>query len=354
MALPAESQWRDVVTHGLRYLDRIMRDRVDGGWFARVSRAGQPLEGGTKHAHGTAYLISCGAVVHALTGEALPLAIADDAFRWLESTLHDAEHGGYHGWATSDGKPILSVADLPARLAGESMDHMGHEVGLKDANVHSDLLDALTLLAGVSAEPLVAQRLAEVYEVLTSAFITPAGSVHYLVRPDLTPVAGPEQYGYPLQTGFRLHAAADLLGRDVADADALARKMLDHALEFGWDETRRGFVATRPAVGRRRRPWWVQTEGAKLLLSVALDRPTPGLYHDLFDVQLAVIDRDYVDHRRGGWEMAARSDQSRASRLAPNSQLPKSDIWKDASHEADMYLAAIRMLRGLAANEAID
>jgi mannose/cellobiose epimerase-like protein (N-acyl-D-glucosamine 2-epimerase family) len=143
-------------------------------------------------------------------------------------------------------------------------------------------------------------------------------------------------------------------GKPLAEADALAKTMLDHALAYGWDGTRSGFVATRPDVGRRRRPWWVQTEGAKLLLSVALEQPLPGLYRDLFDVQMAVIQRDFVDERVGGWDMAARSDMSRLARLAPNSRLPKSDVWKDASHEADMYLATIRMLRGLHAEAPID
>jgi hypothetical protein len=97
----------------------------------------------------------------------------------------------------------------------------------------------------------------------------------------------------------------------------------------------------------------VQTEAAKLLLAVGLEEPQPGRYHDLFVRLLTVIDREFVDHRYGGWEMAARSDWPRRRRL-PGQGLPKSDLWKDASHEADMYLATIRMLRGLPPSAPID
>src|SRR5438128_9761039 len=99
VALPAEPEWRATVAHGVQYLDGAMRDRADGGWFAQVSRAGQPQVGKTKDAHGTAYLITAGVEAHRLTGEALPLAIAEEAFDWLDATLHDGEYGGYHGWA---------------------------------------------------------------------------------------------------------------------------------------------------------------------------------------------------------------------------------------------------------------
>jgi cellobiose epimerase len=363
-ALPADDSWAEVARHGIRYLDHVMRDTADGGWFALVTRAGQPMLGGTKHTHGIAYLISAGVETHRLTGDELPLAIAREAFEWLEGTLHDNDHGGYFGWATRAGKVIHSRADLPPDLAGHHEDHLGHGIGLKDANVHSDMLMALTLLVGAWPDPRVAQRLGEVYDILVGRFATGGGAVHYLVEADLKPVPGIERYGYPLQTGHRLAAAAAALGRSVADAKALARKMLDHALEWGWDARRGGFVEGGPAAAPRRlagtplrvpnRPWWVQTEGAELLLQVALDMPSPGHYHGLFEHLMRVIESDFVDLRNGGWEITARSDRALRARLPGRAKPPKSNMWKDASHEAGMYLAAIRMMRGLGRNDPID
>jgi mannobiose 2-epimerase len=362
-ALPSDGSWTEVARHGMRYLDRVMRDTAEGGWFALVTRDGQPMLGGTKHAHGIAYLISAGVETHRLTGDELPLAIARDAFEWLESAVHDGEHGGYFGWATRAGKVIHGPADLPHEVAGRHEDHLGHGIGLKDANVHSDLLMALTLLAGAWPDPRVMQRLGEVYDIVVGRFATSGGAVHYLVEADLTPLPGIERYGYPLQTGHRLAAAAEALGRSVDDAKALARKMLDHALEWGWDARRGGFVEGGPAAEPRslagaplhisNRPWWVQTEGAELLLQVALDEPSPGRYHALFERLMRVIDTDFVDRRNGGWEITARSDVPLRMRL-PGRAMPKSSMWKDASHETGMYLAAIRMLRGLEPTAPID
>ena len=84
VALPAEPEWRATVVHGVQYLDGVMRDRADGGWFAQVSRAGEAQVGKTKDAHGTAYLISAGVEAHRLR---LRLAHADSE----PSALH---HGG--------------------------------------------------------------------------------------------------------------------------------------------------------------------------------------------------------------------------------------------------------------------
>lgn len=363
IALPDDRGWRDVVDHGLRYLSEVMRDPTDGGWFGLVDRSGRPLLAATKHAHGTAYLISCAVEAHVLSGDQAPLDIAREAFEWLDATLHDTAHGGYHGWATRDGRVIRGEADLPAELAARNCEPLGHGIGLKDANVHSDLLEAFTLLLGVWPDERLKARLAETYDIVTTRFTTSGGAVHYLVGPDLTPVPGLERYGYPFQTGFRLDAAARLAGRPVAEAQNMARTMLDHGIEWAWDEKRGGFVEAGPAAEPRslagarltlhNRPWWVQTEAAKLLLLVALAEPSLGSHHALFEHLVTVMETEFVDRRRGGWEMTARSDWPLSMRL-PGRGMPKGDVWKDASHEADMYLATIRMLRGLPTGAPID
>jgi mannobiose 2-epimerase len=213
------------------------------------------------------------------------------------------------------------------------------------------------------ADVRVIRRLAETYDILVKRLTTAAGAVHYLTEADFMPVPGIERYGYPLQAGHRLSAAAQVLGQSVGDAKALAKRMLDHALRWSWDERRGGFIEGGPAAEPRslagtrlsapNRPWWVQAEGGELLLQVALDEPSSGRYHALFERLVGLIDSDYVDRRNGGWEITARSDWPLRTRL-PGRAMPKCDMWKDVSHEADLHLAAIRMLRGLAPNAPID
>ena len=355
-AFPARGEFREIALHGLNYLREVMHDSVDGGWFWMVDRDGQPLAGGTKHAHGTAYLIDAGVEVHRLTGMAEAIDMSREAFGWLEQVLHDDVDGGYHGWATRDGRPILRPTDVPEVAGADLGEPLGHGVGLKDANVHSDVLEACTLLLEEWPQARVRTRLAETYELVTTDFGTAAGSMHYLAYPDMTPVPGIERYGYSLQTSFRLLAAADPIGIPRALATRQAAAFVEHAIERAWDEPRGGFIEAGPAADPkvltgvaltvRKRPWWVQTEGAKALLLMALLVPEATLYRRMFERLVGVIDREFIDHRQGGWHSLARGDwgaRRRLRRLAP----PKGDLWKDASHEADMYLAAARMLLGL-------
>ena len=138
--------------------------------------------------------------------------------------------------------------------------------------------------------------------------------------------------------------------------------MLDHVIEWGWDNRRGGFMEAGPAAEPRRRRRAAEgaqaavvgsNRGGQAPLAVTLDEPEDGRYRALFTRCMEVIDTEFVDHLFGGWEMTARSDVPRRLHLRRRA-LPKSDIWKDASHEADMHLAAIRMLRGLAAEDPID
>jgi len=353
LCYPADDKWPEIALHGFRYLDERMRDRERGGWHWMLDASGQPLGDATKHAHGTAYLITASVDVHRLTGHAAALDMAVEAFEWLESHLHDVTNGGYFGWATRDGQPILDERD------GEPL---GHQAGLKDANVHSDMLEALTQLQEAAPSPVIGSRLTEIYDILVRRFGTAAGSMHYVLYPDLTPVPSVELYGYPFQTAFRLPEAALIAGLDIEQAMSTARRFVDHALARAWDDARGGFVEGGPAAEPdvqggtllrvMRRQWWVQTEALKALLLVGLHSGPANDYLAAFERDLAFVDSELVDDRFGGWMPASRSDLGPGARRLGRG-ITKGDVWKDASHEADLYVGAIRMLRGLATNGAL-
>jgi mannobiose 2-epimerase len=346
LCYPDDDRWPEIALHGLAYLRDSMWDREFGGWYWMLDGTGVPVADSTKHAHSTAYVITAGVDTYRLTGDTTALALAAEAFEWLEAHLHDHAKGGYFGWATREGVPILDQRD------GEPL---GHAPGLKDANVHSDLLEAFTVLQEVAPSAAVGNRLAEVYDVLVGRFANRYGSVHYLLYPDLTPVPGVELYGYPFQTAFRLPSAAHVLGTDVTMAKAVARRLVDHATQRSWDAARGGFIEGGPAappdvVGGTsllitRRPWWVQTEALKALLLVGLTSdPTAG-YIASFERGLNFVNAELVDGLFSGWLPVARSDLGQGARLGRG--VRKGDVWKDASHEADLYMNAIRMLRGI-------
>jgi mannobiose 2-epimerase len=334
-----------------------MADGEQGGWYWMVDSAGNPLSEASKHAHGTAYVLDAGVEVYRLTGEPDALDVARGAFEWLEATVHDSTAGGYFGWTTRAGRQITDP-EAAAHSERPGRDPLGHSADLKDANVHSDVLEALTLLFEVWSEPIVRERLAEVYALLTERFATPRGSMFYLVYPDFTPVPGVERYGYPFQTASRLPAAAEIIGISRMTALSATRALVDHATARAWDEVRGGMIEAGPATEPYElsgvslrvslRHGWVQIEALKAHLLLGMhDGPASG-YIAQYERELEFVEREFLDRKFGGWYPTARSDiPGRRSLLGR--VISKGNIWKDASHEADFYLTSIRMLRGLPA-----
>jgi mannobiose 2-epimerase len=346
LALPGDERWTGYTRHGLRYLDEVMRDGEHGGWYWLVDRSGTPQAAGTKHAHSTAYLIGTYIEAYRLTGDSAARDSAIATFEWLDAALHDPEHGGYRTWATREGRPILTLAD--GDLPRDAHDPLGHQVGVKDANVHSDLLEGLRLLYEEWPSPVLRDRLAELDEIIMRRHGMPDGSMHYLLRDDLEPEITPERYGYPLQTGARVMRIAPLIGASEVESLAWARRGMDHVLSVG--RTSDGGFAETPVT--RARQWWVQTEAMQLLLVIAANVDDNDRYVAAFDQLLASVDSQFIDRVNKGWHPVARGDWGPIERIGLR-RLPKGQRWKDASHETDAYLTGIRILRGLSASAAL-
>jgi mannobiose 2-epimerase len=340
-AYPEQPIWRDYARHGLRYINDVMRDGSHGGWFWLVSRDGVPMALETKHAHSTAYVIGAFVEIYNLTGDQEALDSAQQAFDWLDDVLHDDVHGGYHGWATRDGKVILRPDDIAdwERAA----DPLGHGIGLKDLNIHSDLLDAVRLLHAARPSEKVRARAQELYDIVEQQFTAADASMHYLLRADLTPVEDVERPGYAFQSAYRMHLLAPTIGRDAEQSLALRHRVVERGLATGWSPD--GGVYEY-ADGRRhgKREWWVQTETFQSL--VLLEVATDANYRAKIDAMAKLIDDEMVDDRFGGWYQVPISEWSLIDRLRPR-RWPKAHRWKDSSHETDMCLLAIRILRGL-------
>lgn len=349
-AFPSQDQWTDHARHGAAYMDQVMRDRSDGGWFWLVGRDGSPLAAGTKHAHSTAYLIGAMVEVYRLTGDEAALDTAQEAFDWLDATLHDHEHGGYFGWATRDGRVIRERSDV--ETWSRDVDPLGHEIGLKDLNVHSDLSESLRLLLVERPSPVLFARTRELYDILENRFATVDGSMHYLLNPDLTPAPSAEYLGYSFQSAYRMRVLAPFIGRSADDALQLARRLVDHAVACGWAGERGGIFDVIGPGERPRRTWWIQTEAIQALLLLAVNLGDEK-YIDRIERMLRLVTNEMVDRRYRGWHQVPTSDWSLVDRLRV-SRWPKAHRWKDASHETDMSLSAIRMLRGLPGDAPIE
>src|SRR5262249_39672197 len=152
------------------------------------------------------------------------------------------------------------------------------EIGLKDANVHSDLLETFVHLYRVWPDSRVRERLAEVLDIVSDKMIVPStGALHIFVTADWRPIPHLSRAGYQCQTAYRLTIARALTGHP-GRLRRLAGRLLDHALRYTRDP-QGGFRYAAPGAWPRflqgedllgrDKPWWIQVEGLKALLAVS-------------------------------------------------------------------------------------
>ena len=354
IAYPNEGRWQEYAIHGLRYLRDVMWDVRDGGWFWTTDARGRPLAGATKHSHASAYAIQSAALVFQASGERWALEHAEEGFSWLSSYAHDEQFGGLHGWLTRDGSVISSPADVPEGAG--PLDPMGHDVGLKDANVLGDWFEALLDLAANSTLPRVRELLLESAQLLLSKATTINGELHYAFYNDWTPQPGLEWYGYGLQAQHRLLTAARLLP-ELPGLEARAWATGSHALkrarhrsggflyagQGGSDPVVEG-IDTRVPV----KSWWVQIEAVRALVLCSAREPEPGPYSRLLFPHWRFFTENFLDQRFGGLFSAQGADRRTWRSLARRDGLAarKARPWKDASHETSSLLQSIGVLRG--------
>ena len=352
---PADQRLREAALHGLRYLGEVMWDRASGGWFHRLDRSGQPLESHTKHAHGAAYAIEACVAVHEATGDPAALRLAQDGFDWLDRHARDPQFGGYFGFLTRENVVIRDPSDCPWRAEADTI---GTEIGLKDANVHSDLVETFVQLYRAWPDARVGERLAEVLDIVSDKMLVPStGALHIFVTADWRPIPHLSRAGYQCQTAYRLTAARELTG-DAERLRRLAGQLMDHALRYTRDP-RGGFryasagAAPRFLQGQdllsRDKPWWVQVEALKALLAVSRLFPERADYLRHFEALWGYIQRQLLDQEHGGVYSTALDAQQRwrrglGARFAPAAVTKKGDMWKDASHDGRALLYCVEHL----------
>jgi mannobiose 2-epimerase len=353
---PHDERLRQAALHGFRCLRDVMWDHKAGGWFHRTDRAGGPLEARTKHVHGTAYAIAACTAVHVATGEVDALPLAREGFLWLEQYAHDKKDGGYFGFFTQNGTVIRDPFDCPWPAETDTIDT---PIGLKDGNVHSDLLQTLTYLYRVWPDPKVAERLREIARLLCDKMLLSHGALFFFCQPDWKPTPHLMRYGYSFQLAHRLLAA-----RDVLDAQekiiGIARRIEDFALRQAWDAAKGGFFYAGPSSPParledtdllvRKKAWWVQFEALKALLTLGRVVEDNGIYLRAFAVLWRYLHGHFIDNQYGGFYTTGLENlphwrRRLGARFAPRDFTRKGSVWKDGSHDGRALLSCLTLLR---------
>jgi mannobiose 2-epimerase len=342
---PHRDEYVRYARSGIEYLDQVMRDREQGGFHWVVDPQGQVSLrlGDEKHVYGTAFALYAASKVFELTHDDLALKVARDAFDWLETRAHDGEHGGYLEAIRRDGTPVLTW-DETAPMA-RRLDRLGTYYGFKSMNAHIHLLEALAEFSRVEKTPLVRSRLQEVHAIVRDKIAAEPGALNLYLTRSWQATPAHDSFGHDIETAYLLVEAAEAL--DIPDDPGtwhMARRLVDHALDWGWDTRYGGFYYKGEAFGGeafdQHKDWWTQAEGLNaLLLMHRKFAPETDRYWKAFLQEWAFIENHLIDPVHGGWYMGT----TREGALIGEGR--KATQWKANYHTARAMMNVVSMLR---------
>jgi len=331
--------------HGLKYLNEVMWDGEFGGFYWGLDNEGKPTDafGSDKYLYGESFGMYAAAAAYQATGEAAGLDLAKRAFRWLEEHAHDGKHGGYFEIMTRQGK----VIELPGPITPRSGKYAagGFYAGYKSMNSHIHMLEALSALYEVWKDGEVRERLEEVLRIVRDRVAVEPGCLNLFFTRDWRPVPDHDSYGHDIETAFLLIEAAESLGEGIDGKTlGMARMLVDHALDWGWDEQHGGFYDKGFALSAafdKKKVWWSQVEGLNALLlmheqfGVESDR-----YWQAFVKQWQFVRRFQIDSEFGGLYGEVEADGAPISTT-------KGQNWKAGYHDGRSFMLVADRLRGL-------
>ncbi|MDW8290011.1 MAG: AGE family epimerase/isomerase [Armatimonadota bacterium] len=220
-----ESMWKELVAHGVQFLQERMRDPKCGGWFWTVSREGE-LTNGSKMAYGHAFAVYALAYAgHALQDDTL-LHDAEEGLHWMQEHLWDTDRGGYVQSLTR----CLFPLDNTKRL---------------DTQLHS--MEAASAVAAFCGSPFAREHLRELAQTVATRAPHPNGKcAREWFLPDwsenVDATGGNVSIGHNLEAAWFLRVAGQQLGTE--EFTPVANTWLRFCLQHGWDEDNLAFRQT--------------------------------------------------------------------------------------------------------------
>lgn len=353
---PEISHYREGADLGFQFIRDKFWDKEHGGFHTLLSKEGEVINSGpdAKTAYGNAFGIYGLAAYYAMSKNEEALTLAQQAFIWLEKNSYDPVYGGYFQNLAVDGTPLQRTDQTPSTST----------IGYKDQNSSIHLLEAFTELYHVWKDPLLKTRLQELLEIIRDKIVQPQGYLQLFLYSDFTPVSFRDSsesiiekhhaidhvsYGHDVETAYLMMEASEALGLEQDELTwSVGKKMVDHALKFGWDESKGGFYdggyyfkgENSPRVVKDTKNWWAQAEGLNTLLIMADIYPNdPWEYFSKFELQWDYIDKYLIDYEHGEWYAGGIDMQPHFK----TSQ--KGHIWKTSYHNYRSLANCVKRLR---------
>jgi mannobiose 2-epimerase len=351
---PGVSYYKECAKHGFAFLQNVMWDKTNGGFFTLVDRKGNLKDSTGKMTYGNAFGIYASAAWYQASGDTNALNLAKNCFWWLEKHCHDPVYKGYYQDLLPDGTPIKRTAATPSTST----------IGYKDQNTSIHLLEAFTELYTAWPDPLLKERLQEMLVLVRDVITTKKGNLVLFLQPDWTPVSFKDSskavilqhrnidhvsFGHDVETAYLMLEASHVLGlKNDTVTMTTGKRMVDHALRNGWDNKSGGFYdegyyfkdKKDISIIRNSKNWWSQAEGLNTLLLMADHFPNdPMHYFEKFKMMWRYIQTYMIDHAYGDWyEEGLDKSPERKTGL-------KGHIWKGTYHNLRSLSNCVKNLR---------
>jgi len=320
---------------GYRFLEDHFRDRPNGGYFARVTDAGGPVDA-RKHVYLNAFALYGLVAYHRASGDPAALEAAKALFATLDARAFDRDHGGYLEFFSDDWRPVVDP---------KATGYVG-AIGVKTYNTHLHVLEAFTALYRAWPDARLRDRLDELIVINVQAVRHPEVACNIDAHhPDWRIVDEPKglraSYGHDIECAWLVLDAAEALGRSPSTLRGWADTLCKASLKHGFDRDHGGFFYAGPPGGPAddtRKEWWVQAEALPAMLR--LYRLTGDrTYYDAFARTLDFVESHQVAPG-GGWYATRKADGSpQDDRL--------SSPWQCAYHNGRALILSRRWLTGL-------
>lgn len=333
-----------MVHQGVDFLQNVLWDKQDGGFFWGLDDDGKITPDFTDHKHlyGIGFCIYGLSAAYQATQDPRALALAKDAFLWIDKHAHDGRNGGYFEWLTRDGQPVVpQVADGQVEMAPVG------PANFKSMNTHIHLLEAFTQLYQVWPDPTLHQRLEELLSIVRDRICVEPGVMNLYFTPAWQPIPDHDSYGHDVETAYLMLETDEVLHHKASpQTERMAKMLVDHALAYGWDKKNGGFFREGTTFGKAEdtyKEWWVQVEGlnALLLMHERYGKQSP-VYFQRFLEQWAFIQKHTIDAQFHGLFNLTEADGTPVT-------LDKGSIWKAAYHDGRAFWNVSERLRRLAA-----
>jgi mannose/cellobiose epimerase-like protein (N-acyl-D-glucosamine 2-epimerase family) len=340
-----KDQYLPIAGHGLKFLNDVLWDKQDGGFFWGLDDQGQinPRFTDGKEMYGESFGLYGAAAVYEATHDPKALELAQKSFRWIDEHAHDSKNGGYYEWLKRDGTPVMAEPDA---VVGQQNPVGGFWIGYKSMNTHIHLLESITQLYEAWPDNTVRQRLEEMLSVVRDKICVQPGAMNLFFTNDWRPIPDHDSYGHDIETAALMLDAENALGHGHDPRTVRMAKMLvDHSLAHGWDKDLGGFYEEGTTFGpaeSKAKVWWVEMEGLNslLLMHEAYGKQT-DVYFKAFQRQLQFIQDYQVDTRHHGIYSSVLPDGKPVDS-------GKGNIWKGGYHDGRAFLNVSDRLRRLA------